>query len=77
MASTGWRDRSERPVAVGTTVAILAVVAATILFEVTSEPFPATFALDFGHYLDATRRWLETGTPYLPRRWRHHSSISL
>jgi hypothetical protein len=56
-----------RPLALVLTLVILAVGAVTLWFEVTAAPFAATFAIDYGHYLDATRRWLDTGTPYLPQ----------
>ena len=59
--------RWARPLAVGVTIAVLAFAAVTVWFEFTAAPAATTFAVDYGHYLDGTRRWLETGTPYLPR----------
>lgn len=44
---------------------LLLVVGAWVLLRWWSEAVPAYRALDIGHYLDATRRWVETGTPYL------------
>jgi hypothetical protein len=59
-------NRWLKPIATGLTLLIVAVIAATAWFELNSPAFPTTLALDFGHYLDGTRRWLATGTPYLP-----------
>jgi hypothetical protein len=58
-------DRWGRPLAVGLTLLIATFIAAMVVFEVNSPAFPTTLALDYGHYLDGTRRWLDTGTPYL------------
>lgn len=54
-----------RPLAIGLTLLLL-VVAAWALWRWWAFSLPEYRALDIGHYLDATRRWLEVGTPYLP-----------
>ncbi len=56
-----------RSLAVSLSLLILAVGALTLWFEVIAPPFANTLAIDYGHYLAGTRRWLETGTPYLPQ----------
>lgn len=53
-----------RPLAVGVTVLLLAI-AAWALWRWWTFSLPDYRALDIGHYLDATRRWLDSGTPYL------------
>jgi hypothetical protein len=52
------------PLAVVATVLLLAF-AAFMLWRWWANAIPEYRALDIGHYLDATRRWLETGQPYL------------
>jgi hypothetical protein len=50
---------------VGLTIA-LAVAFVVELRAALSDIGISIIALDIGHYLDGTRRWLETGSPYLP-----------
>ncbi len=45
--------------------ALLALAAVWYWWRVWSTAAPGFPTVDIGHYLDATRRWLETGTPYL------------
>ena len=58
-------NRWRRPIAVGLTVAFIAIGVAILAFGL-SEVGGRIIGLDIGHYLDGTRRWLETGSPYLP-----------
>jgi hypothetical protein len=47
-------------------VAVLLVAAAVINLVVAARgPLSEFVGWDFGHYVDAARRWIETGTPYL------------
>jgi hypothetical protein len=52
------------PLAVGLSLLFLAF-AGLRLYATATVTFAGLLAYDYGHYLDATRRWLETGTPYL------------
>lgn len=71
--------RWSKPVASGLTVLLL-VVAAWGVWRWWSYSLPDYPTLDIGHYLDATRRWLETGTPYLPHEvagpYDHYSPLT-
>ena len=65
VAVMGRAGRWYRPVAVGMTVAI-GMVAVAMLWATVTGTMGTYFAqIDYGHYLGATRRWLDTGTPYL------------
>ncbi len=59
------RARWGRPIALGLTVVFIAVGLAQFAFGM-SGVGQHIVGLDIGHYLDGTRRWLETGSPYLP-----------
>jgi hypothetical protein len=59
------RSRWVAPIAVGLTVALL-VIGAVVFWAAWTGAFGRIAGLDVEHYLDATRRWLETGSPYLP-----------
>ena len=53
-----------RPLAAGLSVLFLAVGA--VLFATAANgTFGGYWGVDLSHYLDGTRRWLATGTPYL------------
>lgn len=54
-----------RPAMAGLTVAI-ASVGLTLFVVMLRGRMGEAVGRDFGHYLDGARRWLETGTPYLP-----------
>jgi len=59
------RQRWGRPIAVGLTVAF--TVFGLVIFAVgMAGNGQQMVGWDIGHYLDGARRWLETGTPYLP-----------
>jgi hypothetical protein len=60
-----WSLRWGRPLAVGLTL-MLAAAGIIELRAALSEIGVGIIGLDIGHYLDGTRRWLETGSPYLP-----------
>jgi hypothetical protein len=64
-AAGPWALRWGRPVAVGLTLALVAA-GLVELRAAMSDVGLSIVGLDIGHYLDATRRWLDTGTPYLP-----------
>lgn len=53
-----------RPIAVGLTVLFLGF-AVLRLWATSTSTFAGLAGLDLGHYLDATRRWIDVGTPYL------------
>lgn len=53
-----------RPLAVSLTLVFVAIGIA-VLWAGMAGVGQRIVGLDIGHYLDATRRWLETGTPYL------------
>lgn len=57
--------RWERPIAVGLSALILAAGVVLFVTAATGE-FGRFWGVDIAHYLDATRRWLATGTPYVP-----------
>jgi hypothetical protein len=59
------RARWGRPLAVGLTVVFVAIGLAQFAFGMNGVG-QHIVGLDIGHYLDATRRWIETGSPYLP-----------
>lgn len=59
------RARWGRPVALGLTV-VFTVIGIVILGFGMAGTGQQIVGLDIGHYLDATKRWLEVGTPYLP-----------
>ncbi|MGZ8514908.1 MAG: hypothetical protein ACXWXA_07675 [Candidatus Limnocylindrales bacterium] len=59
------RARWGQPVAVGLTFVFIVIGLAEFAFGWMG-PGQHIVGLDIGHYLDGTRRWLETGTPYLP-----------
>ena len=60
-----WSRRWGRPAAVALTIA-LTVAGIVELRAALSDIGVSIIGLDIGHYLDGTRRWLDTGTPYLP-----------
>jgi hypothetical protein len=59
------RERWGRPTAVGLSV-LFALIGLLVFLAALAGTGQRIVGLDVGHYLDATRRWLETGTPYLP-----------
>jgi hypothetical protein len=59
------RGRWRRPIAVGLAALFAAIGLAQVAFGMAGAG-QHIVGLDIGHYLDATRRWLEIGTPYLP-----------
>jgi hypothetical protein len=59
------RSRWGRPFAVGLSL-VFVVIGIAFLNAGLAVVGPSIVGLDIGHYLDAARRWLETGTPYLP-----------
>jgi hypothetical protein len=59
------RARWGRPVAVGLTVTFT-VIGLVILWFGMIGAGQHIVGLDIGHYLDGTRRWLDSGSPYLP-----------
>jgi hypothetical protein len=65
--SAGLPDRARwgRPVAVGLTFVFVVVGLAQFAFGMMG-PGQHIVGLDIGHYLEATRRWMETGSPYIP-----------
>jgi hypothetical protein len=60
----GWARKWTRPAAVGLTLA-LAAAGIVELRAALSDIGVSIIGLDIGHYLDGTRRWLDTGSPYL------------
>jgi hypothetical protein len=60
-----WSRRWGRPLAVALTTAF-AVTGIVELRAALSDIGVSIVGLDIGHYLDGTRRWLDTGSPYLP-----------
>jgi hypothetical protein len=61
-ASRGWL----RALPVGLTIVMLVLAVLGLVSTYNGELGQQYFAVDITHYLDATRRWLETGSPYLP-----------
>ncbi len=53
-----------RPLAVGLSLLFIAF-AALRLYATATVTYEGLIAYDYGHYLDATRRWIDIGTPYL------------
>lgn len=68
-----------KPVSTGLTILLL-VIAIWGLWRWWTYSMPDYPSLDLGHYLDATRRWLVTGTPYLPHEvagpYEHYSPLT-
>ena len=62
---TGRAGRWYRPIMFGLTVAIGAVAVAFLWATSNGAMGTSGARVDYTHYLDATRRWLDTGTPYL------------
>jgi hypothetical protein len=62
--STIGNSRWYRPVLAGLTLLILGLGAWLITIELTAGPLD--WGLDFRHYLDGARRFVETGSPYVP-----------
>lgn len=60
----GTARRYGRPVAVGLTI-VLGVLAVVSFVTTVTGPFGAYLDYDRFHYVEAARRWLESGTPYL------------
>ena len=54
-----------RPVAIGLSILFVAF-AALRLYATATLTYEGLLGYDYGHYLDATRRWIDIGTPYLP-----------
>lgn len=66
-SGTRWmpsRPRWGRPVAVGFTL-LFAVIGVVIFAAGMAGAGRNIVGLDIGHYIDATRRWVEVGTPYV------------
>jgi hypothetical protein len=59
------RSRFFAPLCAGIALAITTWVAATLLIGLMAIG-PTYLGLDIQHYLHATQRWLDTGSPYLP-----------
>jgi len=57
-------DRWGGPLAFGLTLLLLGF-AGLRLYATATLTFAGLAGYDLGHYLDGTRRWIETGTPYL------------
>ena len=66
LQNLGTVRRYGRPVAVGLTI-VLAVLAVVRFVVTLTGPSGAFVGYDLFHYVEAARRWLETGTPYLAR----------
>jgi hypothetical protein len=65
----GWRAvaaRQYRPMMIGLALVILAWAAVQFLAEWNGIWGSSYLGYDYGHYLDAVHRWIETGSPYLP-----------
>ena len=59
------RARWGRPIAIGLSVTFAVIGLAQLAFGMTGVG-QLIVGLDIGHYLDGTRRWIETGSPYIP-----------
>lgn len=64
----GLRQRLEPYIRAGEVVltGLFGGLAVASLISTTRGAFGAYIGLDFGHYVDAARRWIETGSPFLP-----------
>jgi len=71
--------RWAKPVSIGLATLFLAI-ATWGVWRWWTQSMPDYPTLDIGHYLDATRRWLETGSPYLPHEvagpYEHYSPLT-
>lgn len=72
VSSVAWRWAGPRPLAVhwdrvlAVSLTGLAIIWGTLVMNASlNEIGRRIIGLDFGHYLDATHRWLQVGTPYL------------
>lgn len=66
-ALVGWQaaDRWYRPAMAACTV-VIATMGLTLLTVMVQGRMGGAIGRDLWHYLDGARRWLETGSPYLP-----------